>query len=317
MILIFALIFTMSAFTNRRKRNVRKRTMKRFSILTAALIVSIALAACSSAPKSNDAASGRATESDQAAANGGLTENNKAVKQKNSEDKSPTKTVEIYDGRKTSEIKNPEISQAEREQVENAVKAKESAIREKITSDCAAAEFLVSGGNKGAFTKPNAAQTIYFYSLCTDASATSPLGIGGIVVFEAGVPTSLYAFQTIGFNEMDVLPDINRNGLAEIIMISEDGGQGARATEMTILEYEKGNSLGQIGSRRVGSVSFTSTPSIETTTVIYVEPSARPVFSYDLYFKEDGAKEWSPDKKSKKFALTSEDKNATDFIKIN
>lgn len=293
--------------------------MKKKSILAAALIIGIsAMTACSSAtedPANNNSTAGSEQQKSTPAEN--RQENTKSMNRITSEDSAQAKLIEIYDGREAGETKKLLLSKAERDLVEKEVKAKEAEIKKKNSTGCKNTEFSAGSGIKGSFTKVNSSETAYFYSLCTDGSATSPVGIGGIIIFEADAPTALYTFQTIGFTELKSLPDINKNNLSEFAVITEDGGQGARATYLTILEYKSGDLLRYIGSTKIGSRSLSTTPPMETTSVISVESAANPVFFYDLYVKEDGANNWSLSGKSQKLTLMPEGKSSAAFIKVH
>lgn len=287
-------------------------------IFVTMLFIIGAMSACDSMRNSsgnNKSASGNERQKSTTAAN--KQENTKSMNSSDSEESAQTKLVEIYDGREASRTKKLLLSKAEREVVEKEVRGKESEIKKKHPSECVNNDFSVDSGIKGSFTKPNLSETAYFYSLCTDGSTSSPIGVGGIVIFEAAKMTALYTFQTVGFTEIKSLPDINKNGLSEIAIITENGGQGARATNLMLLEYEPSDLLNYLGSTKVGSVSLSTTPPMETTSVISVEPSANPTFFYDLYAKEDGAKDWSPNRKGEKLTLMPEAKNSTVFIKVD
>lgn len=242
---------------------------------------------------------------------------NKSVENKNSAETAETKLVEIYDGRLSGETKKVELPKAESDAVQAEVKAKETVIKDKIKSSCEKDNFSAGSSIKGSFTKPNSSQNAYFYSLCDDGSATSPSGIGGIIIFEADKIVAHYAYNYIGSEDAVSLPDINKNGLSEIGLITEDGGQGLRGSDLMILEYKEGDLLKFIGSTQVGSVSFNSTSSSETADKISVEQAANPTFFRETYIKKDGAKDWSLSKKSEKFTLTPEGKSSTAFIKVN
>lgn len=279
--------------------------MSKFSILTIALIFSIcAMTSCASSRETqgiNDRTAGGTEQTKSANADNKQPEN-KSEENKTSTETEQNKLVEIYDGRQ--EPKKSKLNVDEAETVEDAVRAKAAEIKKLNNDICEGEDKFSTSSIEGAFTKPNAKQTAYFYDLCSDGNVTSPGMIGGIVIVEAGKPVAIYTLKYYGSMDFISLPDINRNGLTEIGLLQRDGGQGLQGTTLSIYEANKAGEIATLGGTTVWSVNFTSqAPDPETTYKILVEPSAKPIFYRETYRKKEGAKDWTLTKKSEKFSL--------------
>ena len=127
-----------------------------------------------------------------------------------------TKPILIFDGRPKDEVLTA-LTKAEKEIVEKEVRKNESVIKEKSNLECDEDTFAVVGAASGSFTKAKSSQTAYLYELCRGARS---FGIGGIVIVENG---RVVSHNTYGDNGLDIgiasLPDINQNGLSEIVLV--------------------------------------------------------------------------------------------------
>lgn len=267
-----------------------KKFTEKASFLTIALTLGIgALTACGSATEKNvNDAVGKA-----GGANAANTET-KAVN-KNAVSK-PSETpkaelIEIRDPRKESE---KEATEAERQMVEAEFKDKEAIIKEKVkemySDDCKAENLGITGTAKGAFTKPNSSQTAFLYEVCS--SGSSHFGVGGIMIFENGKVVSHYAYGENGLWNagMYSLPDINKDGISELVFQDGQTHQGYSGESISIAELKDGNfdyfGSTAISSDNSGAVEDESKVKSENYQ-IYVEPGAAPIF----FSQEKGKKE--------------------------
>ena len=148
----------------------------------------------------------------------------------------------------------------------------------------------ITGVAKGAFTKPNSSQTAFLYEVCS--SGSSHFGVGGIMIFENGKIVSHYAYGENGLWNigMYALPDINKNGMSELVFQEGQTHQGYSGESIGIAEMKDGN-FDYFGSTSVhsddsGAVEDESKVKSEDYQ-IYVEPGATPVF----FSQEKGKKE--------------------------
>lgn len=276
-----------------------KLMKNRFPALTIALIFGIsALAACgSAADKQVNDAVGKAGGAN--AANTGANTINKNVAVKPSETPK-AELIEIRDSRKDSE---KEPTAAEKEMVQAEFKNKEAVIKEKLkemyNGDCEAGETGITGMAKGAFTKPNSSQTAFLYEVCS--SGSSHFGVGGIMIFESGKIVSHYVYGENGLwnGGMYSVPDINKNGLSELVFQEGQTHQGYTGESISIAEMKDGN-FDYFGSAvthsdNSGAVEDESKVKSEDFQ-IFVEPGTPPVF----FSQEKGKKE------RKKISLSKE-----------
>lgn len=212
------------------------------------------------------------------------------------------KPVLIYDGRPAKEISTAP-TQAETDIVEKEVRKNESVIKTKSSQDCGDEDtFSVIGAASGSFTKQKSSQTAYLYELCRSART---FGIGGIVIVENGkvVSHNTYGDNGLGY-DIASLPDINQNGLSEIVLISGGMGQGFTFGGIEIIE---------IGANGVMSFGFAETysddygvgnaKSLGTAYRITAQTGKTPVYFRETYSQKSSEGKWTLTKKTQKFTL--------------
>jgi hypothetical protein len=96
-------------------------------------------------------------------------------------------------------------------------------------------EFELAGTAKGAFSKPNADQTLIFYQFCQTGNG---FGNNGLVLLENGKIVGSYISEGGWALGLKSLPDINQNGLNEFALYYSGGmHQGQGGTGVDIMEF--------------------------------------------------------------------------------
>lgn len=290
-----------------------KQLIEKSSILTIALIVSIgATTACSSfTDKINNRREEIGSAGNASPVNNKTNAENKAVANKPATENTQADSIEIYDGRKSiSEVKTTEPTNADEELVTKEFKDKESFIRPKFgdayCEESEANDIGITGIGSGSFTKPNFLQKAYLYTVCS--SGSSQFGVGGIMIFEDGKIVSHYVYGENGVinGGLFILPDINKNGVAELVLMDGQMHQGYGGESIVITEFKDGN-LNVIGGTPVSSDNSGAAEDDAKVEAeahkISVQPSANPVFFQEIYEQKGNAKNWTLTKKSAKFSL--------------
>lgn len=236
--------------------------------------------------------------------------------------------VEIADGRNLPE--SPKASESETEFIKKEVKANEQAIKdlaqdkefkcdeddakENLANENVTANLWVNGGFAGAFTKPKASQKLYSYFVCWSEGGKYASALGGIVIVENQKVVAHYVHvNTSGIDFIHVLPDINRNGLSEIVF--------GFASKIDGLMIGRSIEIDEIGADRLTSLGGTLTEDMLMYEMLAYKTSVKagkkPVFYQEIYTSGlDSEKEnWKIKKKSKRFAL-EKTKDGFDFVKL-
>lgn len=283
---------------------------KLFPLMTA-LLVGLMLTACGSTNKTNsdDKNSVGGTVQSNSAANDKKQPENKAPENKNVSENQPPDAVKIYDGRET-DIEQAEPTAVDQELMTREFAAKKSVIKQKFGERyCDESEpenVSVLSVAEGSFTKLNSKQSAFLYEVCSMGS--SHFGVGGVVIFEDGKAVSHYVYGEEGvFNGgLFALPDINKNGLSELMMTEGQTHQGYSSESIEIVEFKDGN-LTNIGGTQVSNdnsgASEDEAKAESEAYKITVQPSADPIFYRETYGRKGNANDWSLTKQSEKFAL--------------
>lgn len=135
----------------------------------------------------------------------------------------------------------------------------------------------------GAFTKPGVRQKAFLYHLCWSDGGKYATALGGIMIFEKRRKVSHFAYVNVsGFDEARVLPDINRNGFAEMVLrftSKIDGLNFSRSVGVFEFGEKKLKYLGE-------TVNQTSKADVSTAYRISAASGRSPVF-YRETFKSD------------------------------
>lgn len=277
-------------------------TRNHVNYLFGAFISLSLLTSCSSANQPQNAENNNAKPTQTVAVNSVEKPTEKAEVQKQNE------PVKIFDGRK--DLGSREYSKEETSRVQAEFDRKKSEIKNKFGDKyCYEPEEEKIGLNgiaEGAFTKPNAKQKAFLYTLCS--SGSSHFGVGGIIVFENDKAVSHYVYGENGLDQgMIVLPDINKDGRDELVLLDFQVHQGYGGGTISLVEFPDGN-FNFIGSASIYSDDSGAAEDEKDTKAnaydIFAQPAANPVFYRDSYEKKGNAKNWSLVKKGEKFLLT-------------
>lgn len=276
-----------------------KQIIKRFSVLTIALICGLAMSACAASEKTdeNKAAGGTAANENKSAVE------NKTAKNESSEN-AQKKSIEVFDGRGGA-VKNTKPSEAEIALVEKdvRVKSQEDFLKKQLGGLAEnvdwSKEFSVSDVAEGAFTKPNSKQkaVLYRYSYTNGVVIVED---GNIVAHFSGGPGD-YAFYTA----IKSLPDVNQNGLSEIILF-----RNVEDNEDVIpyLFESKDGAIKFLGEGKYFSSSYAagddtdSEKAKQTAYRVTVEPSKNPTFLQETFERTASKGSWKLTKKAEKFS---------------
>lgn len=276
--------------------------MKKFTAILLSLTVGL-LTACNSAEKS--AGNKPVMETNQI--NSAKPEKPQAEKA-NTEAEKKDELVEIYDGRK--DLEPQDFPESETKPVQAEFDKQIELIKDKMgESFCSEVDSVnINGIAKGSFTKPKSNQKAVLYDVCR--SGTSHFGVGGIVIFENGKAVSHYVYGEHGLQSgLIASPDINKNGLNELILIDYQMHQGNSGTAILLAEITKGELkfLGSVVTSSSNSGAIEDDKDIRSDAYrISVQPSANPVFYRDSYEIKGNKKDWLQSKKGEKFSLNRE-----------
>ncbi len=220
-------------------------------------------------------------------------------------------TIVVYDGRKLEDESDKTASKEEKEFVWNEFKKSEAVAKQKMgdqyCSDPVTELGDVYGFAEGAFTKPNSSQKAYLYYVCELGRG---FGVGGIMIVENQKVVTNYVDKVSWNESIHTLPDINKNGLNEILLAAGGSGQGYTSMSIEILEMDSGKlnywGLTETYSDNLGAVEKDS-DGLATAFKIFVQPSSNPVFTKEVFEKKGNAKEWKSIKKSEKLTLDKGD----------
>lgn len=231
----------------------------------------------------------------------------KATEKAKDETKKTDDLVEIFDGRK--ELDYRDYSKEETQIVQTEFDYKKAEIKEKFGDKyCSEPEDEKVGLNgvvEGSFTKPNAKQKAFLYTLCS--SGSSHFGVGGILIFENGKAVSHYVYGENGLDQgMIALSDINKDGMDELVLLDFQVHQGYGGGAISIVSFPNGE-FNFIGTATTFSDDSGAKENEKDTKAeaydIFVQPSANPIIYRDSYEKKGTAKNWSQVKKGEKFTL--------------
>jgi hypothetical protein len=162
---------------------------------------------------------------------------------------------------------------------ENLVKTQVLPKARKIWSnDVCTEEFEMMGTARGAFSKPNADQTLIFYQFCQTGNG---FGHNGLVLVENGKIIGSYISQGGWALNLKSLPDINQNGLNEFALYYSGGmHQGQGGTGVDLMEFSAAAGIKGLGWFQADSFGE------ETGDFGYkvtVKPGKTPVFYREKY----------------------------------
>ncbi len=294
------------------KNSTTRFTRSFYALILTAIVGSGSITACGT-PADN----GRANENSAAVQNKNVV-NNESGNSKAAEAKTtPAETdkaasIPVYDGREgISNAAQKQGTAVENQMLNTEFKSVEAAVMQKSKFQCDEGTqpgVEIVGTAEGAFTKPNAAQKAFLYERCRSGRS---FGIGGIIIVENGKVAAHYTYGENGLsNGLLALPDINKNGLSELVLVSADMNQGYGITSLDIIEATGQNTvfLGRTQAHSDNSGAAEDDANVESTDyVISVQPSANPTFTRDVYVQKGEKGKEQLTKKAEKFSLNKEE----------
>ncbi len=147
--------------------------------------------------------------------------------------------------------------------------------RKKYQSDVCDVKLDIAGAASGAFTRVGAQQRLAFFQVCQTGNG---LGIVGLVLIENGKVIGTFGADSGWTVGIELLPDINANGLSEFTL-SYGGGmhQGQGGVGIDIMEFS--------GSTPVGIGWFKAEEIMDTDAVNVWKVTAKPGKS-PVYYKQ-------------------------------
>lgn len=141
--------------------------------------------------------------------------------------------------------------------------------------------FTIVDAAHGAFTRRGARQTAVLYRFCENGH---DFANGGIVVLEGGRVAAHVTLQPSEPDGLKALPDVDRDGIAELLI--EDGSthQGVTEAGVSIIQLVPGGvrKFGAAGTYRDTEGTLDRVTNTEAS-ILYVTPGRRPVFELETY----------------------------------
>ncbi|MCU0553054.1 MAG: hypothetical protein MUC48_27305 [Leptolyngbya sp. Prado105] len=288
--------------------------MKHFSILVAGLMLTACSPAVSSLPKEN-----QPTNQDQKIE---PAENlNPANTEQNEQEVAakPTEPVKVYDGR---DLEYPEgypaglATEAEKARIAQEFQSNLARIQQSTPFDCASdsSEMSIVSTAEGAFTQPNTQQKAFLYEKCRPGRI---FGLGGVIIFEG---TTVVAHQIYGenglMNGMFATPDLNQNGVSEIVFMGGSTNQGYTGNAIALFELNS-STLSYLGRTTIYTDNSGAVEGDRAKTVAYrisAQPAATPIFFQEIYEKKGHNQTWTLIQKSQPLSLSRTEPDK--FVKI-
>lgn len=165
---------------------------------------------------------------------------------------------------------------------------------------------------KGAFTRPQSNQKAV---LCTYCRRGNNFTLNGVIIIENNKIVAHVKYKGAGEFELRSLPDINGNGLSEILIAGGDTGQGYSNDVISIIE------LSTSGVKKFGLIDTyedscgTADRQKITAYKIYVKTGTTPVFYRETFKKKDckGNRNWL---KSKALKQISPEADSIEYRRI-
>ena len=185
----------------------------------------------------------------------------------------------LYDGRLEN---NPEpVSSSDVQLVRrNALPA----ARRAWGSECEEATDFI-GTASGSFTATGKAQRIVLYRYCEMGHAFSN---NGLVVIEGGRVVRNIVYNGGGENTIVSLPDINQNGISEVLLAGGSTNQGYTGSVISILELTSSGAL-EFGDADVYEDNCGAVERCKMTAYkVTAKPGAKPIYYRETFQKRGG-----------------------------
>lgn len=213
--------------------------------------------------------------------------------------------IPIYDARRNSEpakVSKTDVAAIERLAI--------PAARQALGGECEP-EIDYTGTASGSFTAPGRTQRIVLYRYCETGHGFAN---NGLVVFEGGSIVRHVIYN--GGSEMEILalPDIDQNGISELVIAGGSTNQGYTVSAISILE------LSNTGARDIGDAdAYEDNCGVVdrckmTAYRILAQPGTKPKFFREIYQKRGG--KWVGTSVRRAFSLRKSYQNPPTEYKI-
>lgn len=139
----------------------------------------------------------------------------------------------------------------------------------------------------GSFTGPGAPQRAVLYRFCQ----TGPdAGRSGVAVLQAGRVVAHVAIENLHPDGLRPLPDVDRDGAWELMLVDDAVRGGEATTHVHILQLVPGG-VRTLGTTRVrgDAPSRRRLDPRVAATILYVTPARRPVWEAEVYYSGETA----------------------------
>lgn len=248
----------------------------------------------------------------QVAPNGGAADqaasgDNKRADNKPAEDKPASEKQILWDFRKDSALDSQKISKAET-----------SAVLKYLFGDEANQKIEIRNRVSGAFTKPNAKETLYYLSGCedddskqftTDCPHVSWDSVGWLAIYDGTTPV-LKINEALG-SRIEKVTDVNGDGISEILSFGGYNGMGISNESLSLGQISAGkyqaitDFQGYVDNCAEGDTVAAGDKSARAAVISYMPANGgkMPEFSADYFkgkCKDDSADKSSWEKTTKK-----------------
>ena len=155
----------------------------------------------------------------------------------------------------------------------------------------------------GAFTKSDATQRAILYNYCTPAHAYA---FNGIAIVENGRVISHLSYQSDWQHAIATAPDINGNGLSELIVVAGTTNQGTTWSTITLIELG-GTEIQRFGFTEVLSDSCGNNEKAGADAYrVLVRKGIQPEFYREQFRRGCNQKAWRRIRAAAKIAMDNE-----------
>ena len=175
------------------------------------------------------------------------------------------------------------------------------AARKAIDDETCEEEIEIAGVARGAFTRAGSRQSLLFYQFCQTGNGW---GYVGLVLIEGDSVAANYIADAGWSGDIGKVPDINRNGLDEFVLVYMGGmHQGQGGVGADLMEFA-GNVPQGLGWYQAEAFSETDPG---TAWKLTAKPGLSPTF-FRQRFKRDRSDKWRPSGSPAPFKLKKIDK---------
>jgi len=149
-------------------------------------------------------------------------------------------------------------------------------------------EFRVIDAAYGAFTEAGMSQRAILYRFCETGHDFAK---GGIAITQAGRVVAHVTIENAEPDGIRRLPDLDRNGVAELLLVDHAAHSGERSTVVSIVQLEPRGvrPMGLFGVYHDHSGTL-SADRTEVASILHAVPGPRPRFELETYEHPEGSR---------------------------